>query len=70
MVKNKTEDGNCKNVLKNNIEYCRLLGEFIGTLEGILFWDVDYDLEVMLKNKIEELRGKASKLPDDSRRDQ
>ena len=70
MVKNKTEDGNCKNVLKNNIEYCRLLGEFIGTLEGILFWDVDSDLEVMLKNKIEELRGKASKLPDDSRRDQ
>lgn len=48
-----------KEVLKNNIEYCRLLGDFIGTLEGILFWDVDYDLEVMIKNKIEELREKA-----------
>lgn len=59
-----------KESLKNNIEYCRLLGDFIGTLEGILFWDVDYDLEVMLKNKIEELREKSKKYEDDCRRDQ
>lgn len=59
-----------KEILKSNIEYCKLVGDFIGTLEGILFWDVDHDLELMLKNKIEELRQEAKKYSDDSGRDQ
>jgi hypothetical protein len=58
-----------KKTLNNNIERCRLLGDFIGTLEGILFWEIDYDLEIKLKNKIDELRKEASKITDDSRSD-
>ena len=55
--------------LKSNIEYCRLLGEFIGTLEGILFWDIDEVLIEMIEKKLTELREKSNQILDDSRRD-
>jgi hypothetical protein len=56
-----------KSELKNNIEYCRLLREFIGTLEGILFWDLDGVLIGMIEKKLSELREKSNQILDDSR---
>ena len=40
--------------LKEN--YYLLLGNFIGYLEGVLFWDVDRELVKRLEEKIKELK--------------
>lgn len=58
-----------KTELKSNIEYCRLLGEFIGTLEGILFWEIDEVLKEMINKKLSELKEKSDQILNDSRRD-
>ena len=42
--------------VKLNNKYNRLLGEFIGYLEGTLFWDIDKELYKRLEGKIKELR--------------
>ena len=39
-----------------NVKYNRLLGEFLGYLEGVLFWDVDKELVKRLEDKIKELK--------------
>jgi len=46
----KTED-------KTNIQSSRLLGEFIGTLEGVCLWDIPEELKLKLQSKLTELRG-------------
>lgn len=52
-----------KEVIKKDIEYARLLGEFVGTLTGITYWDIPKELKVKIEAKIQELendkRGKT-----------
>jgi hypothetical protein len=36
-------------------ENARLTGEFIGTLKGILWWDIPAELKNKIENKIKEL---------------
>ena len=47
-----------KSLLKKDIEYSRLLGEFTGTLEAILFWNIPVKLQRKLESKIKELKSK------------
>ena len=42
--------------IKHIIEANRLLGEFIGTLEGICAWEIPDELKSKLQAKIEELQ--------------
>lgn len=42
-------------LLKQNVNFPRLKGEFLGTLRGIVCWDIPEDLEEKLKVKIKEL---------------
>jgi hypothetical protein len=42
--------------LNNDIKYQRLVGEFTGTLEGILFWDIPSALKDKLQDKINKLK--------------
>jgi hypothetical protein len=37
------------------IKYATILGEFKGTLEGILWWDIPNELKERLKLKIKQL---------------
>lgn len=37
---------------KTEINSAKLLGEFIGTLEGICLWDIPKELEIKLKSHI------------------
>ena len=37
------------------LKLARIKGEFIGTLEGILWWDIPEELREKLENKIKEL---------------
>lgn len=41
--------------LRKDISYNTLLGEFIGTLEGIICWDIPLELKQKLEKKIAEL---------------
>jgi hypothetical protein len=45
-----------KEYLKKNISYHTLLGEFIGTLEGIVHWEIPKELEDKLNAQILDLR--------------
>jgi hypothetical protein len=45
-------------IANQQIGYNRLLGEFIGTLEGILYWDIPTTLKLIIEQKIKELREK------------
>jgi len=36
------------------ISYARLHGEFVGTLEGILFWDIPEELKERLTETIDQ----------------
>jgi len=38
------------------LEYARLLGDFTGTLQGILWWDIPKELEIKLRRQIKELK--------------
>ncbi len=49
------ENFNLEN-LKQKIEYNRLLGEFIGTMEGLLHYDIPNEIKVKLKDKIKRLK--------------
>ena len=40
---------------KLKIEIARLRGEFIGTLKGIVLWDIPDELKERLKDRIREL---------------
>ena len=39
-----------------NIQANRILGEFIGTLEGVCLWDIPEILQLKLKTKLTSLR--------------
>lgn len=41
--------------LKQEIKHQRLIGEFTGTLQGILWWDIPQQLREKLKQKIAAL---------------
>lgn len=45
-----------KEGLKLEVQANILLGNFIGTLEGIICWDIPKELKVRLKTRIEELK--------------
>ncbi len=45
-------------IANQQIGHNRLLGEFIGTLEGILYWDIPTPLKLIIEQKIKELREK------------
>ncbi len=45
-------------LLNQQITQTRLLGEFIGTLEGILFWEIPQALKIIIEGKIKELKTK------------
>lgn len=47
-----------------NIEYTRLLGEYIGNLQGILTWDIPKELKDNIELKIKKLKSKYGKRPD------
>lgn len=40
---------------KLRIDYSRLIGEFTGTLEGLLWYDLPEDIKAKLRAKITEL---------------
>jgi hypothetical protein len=42
-------------LLRENSKYNRLRGEFKGTLEGILFWDIPAELKVKIEKQLEEI---------------
>ena len=44
-----------KEELKLQLKLARTKGEFIGTLQGILWWDIPEELKEKLENKIKEL---------------
>ena len=46
--------------LKMLIGYNSLLGEFIGTLEGVCSWEIPEELKLKLQAHIEELRLKCN----------
>ncbi len=45
-----------ENYVQLKESYYLLLGNFIGYLEGVLFWDVDKELVKRLEEKIKELK--------------
>ncbi len=47
-----------KKELKLLIKYNTLLGNFTGTLEGILHWDIPKELKTKLELKIKQLKSK------------
>ncbi len=49
-------DSQEKEYWKQKIEYGCLLGNFIGTLEGILWWEIPTGLRLKLEQKIKELK--------------
>jgi len=44
------------------IQHNRLLGEFIGTLEGLIVNDIDKQLKLILEAKLAYLRNKEKEL--------
>ena len=44
-----------KEELYLKLKLARIEGEFIGTLKGILWWDIPEELKERLENKIKEL---------------
>ena len=44
-----------KEELHLKLKLARTKGEFIGTLQGILWWDIPDELKEKLENKIKEL---------------
>ena len=44
-----------KPLLKKECEYQRLKGEFIGTLKGILYWDIPEELKEIMLKQLKEL---------------
>ena len=55
--------------LRLNSQANRLLGEFIGTLEGACYWDIPEELKEKFRNKVEELRKIEIIFPDDEKRE-
>ena len=45
-----------KKELLLKIKLARTKGEFIGTLQGILWWDIPEELKEKLEDKIKELK--------------
>ena len=54
-----------KDKLQLQIEYSKLLGEFTGTLKGILWYDIDDKLRILLEDKIKELESKDLNFEED-----
>jgi hypothetical protein len=48
-------------LLKQNIAFPRLLGEFVGTLKGLLLWDIPLKLKDILRAKLSELESNIPK---------
>lgn len=46
---------------KLKIQIARLEGEFVGTLEGILLWELPKELKLKIKEKIKEVESKRIK---------
>lgn len=51
-----------------DISYGRLLGEFMGTLEGILFWDIPDELKIRLEERINKLESLSNEYFDSLRK--
>lgn len=51
----KRSDVMSKEELYLKLKLARTKGEFIGTLQGILWWDIPEELKEKLENKIKEL---------------
>lgn len=45
-----------KEHVKLLLDYSKMLGEFTGTLQGIVWWDIPKELEEKLKKQIKELK--------------
>lgn len=41
---------------KLKIDYAKLIGEFTGTLEGLLWYELPEEIKVKMEDKIEELK--------------
>lgn len=48
-------EDNIKDQSKKNIEYARLKGEYIGTIKGILLWEIPDELKEKLEKILQDL---------------
>ena len=50
---------------KLKMKYSVLIGEYLGTLEGISWWKIPKDLQEIINTTKQDLRNKADKLADE-----